>query len=60
MSRIFVGSATRDYYVQVAYGTLKKRGYSHPIGSCYYKLLGILDRDGLDALEWYVKNVPVS
>ena len=49
----------RDMLVQKAYGNLKKRGYSYPLSTCYYVLLGILDREGEEALNKYVKTVEI-
>jgi hypothetical protein len=55
----FVGEAMEDMLVQKAYGNLKKRGYSYPLSSCYYVLLGILDREGEEALNEYVRTVEI-
>lgn len=55
----YVGKAMRDKCVQEAYGILCKRGYLHPINSCYYKLLGILDREGYNALIKYVEETKI-
>lgn len=56
----FVGDATRDMLVQKAYGILQKRGYQYPISSCYWTLLGILDRDGEEALYRYAKQAAIQ
>lgn len=56
----YVGEAMRDMLVQKAYGMLKKRGYKFPISSCYWNLLGILDRDGESALYKYVNELKIQ
>ena len=55
----FVGEAMKDILVQKAYGDLKKRGYSYPLSTCYYVLLGILDKEGEEALNEYVRTVEI-
>lgn len=55
----YIGEAIKDMLVQKAYNNLKKRGYSYPLSSCYYVLLGILDREGERALNEYVKTVEI-
>lgn len=55
----FVGEAMKDMLVKKAYNNLKKRGYSYPLSTCYYVLLGILDREGEGALNEYVKTVEI-
>lgn len=54
----FVGEAMKDMLVQKAYGNLKKRGYSYPLSTCYYVLLGILDREGEEA--WNTEKSPTT
>ena len=55
----YVGEAMEDMLIQKAYGKLKKRGYTLPISSCYYNLLGILQREGEKALDNYIENVKI-
>lgn len=55
---MYVGEEVKDMCIQKAFGILKKRGYtggmSEPV---YYRLLGVLDRDGEDALYRYASTV---
>lgn len=55
----FVGEAMKDMLIQKAYSNLKKRGYSYSLSTCYYVLLGILNREGEEALNEYVKKVEI-
>lgn len=55
----FVGKEMEDILIQKAYGKLKKRGYTLPLSSCYYVLLGILQREGEKALDNYVEVVEI-
>ena len=55
----YVGEAMKDILVQKAYADLKRRGYKYPISTCYYALLGVLDREGEDGLNRYIKNVSI-
>lgn len=53
----YVGKAAEDYCIQVAYDMLRCRGYKLPLHTCYYAMLGVLQRDGEEALYRYVKTV---
>lgn len=55
----FVGEAMKDMLIQKAYSNLKKRGYSYSLNTCYYVLLGVLNREGEEALNEYVKKVEI-
>lgn len=35
------------------------RGYSYPLSTCYYVLLGILDKEDEEVLNEYVKTVEI-
>ena len=41
----YIGEAMKDMLIQKAYANLKKRGYKYPLSTCYYALLGVLDRE---------------
>ncbi len=56
----FVGKEAEDMCIQKAYGILQKRGYQLELNTCYYSLLGILQRDGLKALYEYAGSVNIS
>lgn len=55
----YIGEAMKDMLIQKAYGNLKKRGYKYSLSTCYYVLLGVLDRDGEKGLNEYVNKVNI-
>lgn len=55
----YMGKSTEDYCIQVAYGMLQKRGYKLPLHTCYYTMLGVLQRKGEKALYEYTKTVKI-
>lgn len=56
----FIGKEMEDMLVQKAYNNLKKRGYKYPISTCYYSLLGVLQREGEQVLNKYVAEVQIK
>lgn len=55
----YVGDAARDMCVQRAFSILRERGYQAELSSCYWRLLGVLDREGEKALYEYARTIPI-
>lgn len=55
----YIGQACEDMLVQKAYNDLRERGYSQPLQTCYWTLLGVLQREGSKALDKYVETVMI-
>jgi hypothetical protein len=56
----YIGEAMKDMLIQKAYANLKKRGYKYPLSTCYYALLGVLDREGEHGLNKYVEKINIK
>lgn len=54
-----VGEFMKDMIIQKAYGSLRKRGFKYPLNTCYHTLMGILDREGENGLNEYVKKLNI-
>lgn len=56
----YVGEGMEDMLIQKAFDKLEKRGFSYPLNTCYFELLGILRRKGEEALDEYVATVKIK
>ena len=56
----YLGVDMKEMCIQKAYGLIRKRGYNKPINTVYWVFMGVLDRDGEDALYEYAKTVNIE